>query len=303
MSTAPYARVTNPFMRLTWSSQDLPFISDFMLCQVLPELVEKENIEALSGFFLKRSEGELTSADIAVLVASLQIRFYESLRDSYGALPNAESAMIRFHTVSHLVCYSQMNHFQTFSQFMVQHSAVGGFNPIPFCLCGTDLTVFTQLQNTIASKCTNAYSCHNSQSSMRSSLCIAHSLDVSRTGCSAEATVKISFFPYTNFMHQGRQDYTVQQAQIAFVEMWLLSFSDVLLTSPYSTFGYIPQGNVIITRTDFLHTQCESSCWCIQHPSFYLEGAFPVGCLVASAEFLSLLATLLVSKYKLETSM
>jgi hypothetical protein len=55
-------------------------------------------------------------------------------------------------------------------------------------------------------------------------------------------------------MHQGRQDYTVQQAQIAFVEMWLLSFSDVLLTSPYSTFGYIPQGNVVITRTDFLHT-------------------------------------------------
>jgi hypothetical protein len=29
------------------------------------------------------------------------------------------------------------------------------------------------------------------------------------------------------------------------------------LTSPYSTFGYIPQGNVVITRTDFLHTMWE----------------------------------------------
>jgi hypothetical protein len=86
---------------------------------------------------------------------------------------------------------------------------------------------------------------------MRSSLYITHILDFRRTGCSAEATVKISFFPYTNFMHQGRQDYTVQQAQIAFVEMWLLSFSDVLLTSPYSTFGYIPQGNVIIQELTF----------------------------------------------------
>lgn len=29
---------------------------------------------------------------------------------------------------------------------------------------------------------------------------------------------------------------------MAFVEMWLLSFSDALLISAYSTFGYIPQG-------------------------------------------------------------
>ncbi|KAH7301592.1 hypothetical protein KP509_23G033400 [Ceratopteris richardii] len=40
----------------------------------------------------------------------------------------------------------------------------------------------------------------------------------------------------------GRQDKGFQQAQLAFVEMWLLSFCDFLATSEYSTFGYIAQG-------------------------------------------------------------
>ncbi|MCO5580040.1 hypothetical protein L7F22_033906 [Adiantum nelumboides] len=40
----------------------------------------------------------------------------------------------------------------------------------------------------------------------------------------------------------GSQDKGFQQAQLAFVEMWLLSYSDNLATSKYSTFGYIAQG-------------------------------------------------------------
>ena len=42
---------------------------------------------------------------------------------------------------------------------------------------------------------------------------------------------------------QGTQDGSIHQAEIAFVEMWLLSFSDVIVTSAYSTFGYVPHGN------------------------------------------------------------
>jgi hypothetical protein len=44
------------------------------------------------------------------------------------------------------------------------------------------------------------------------------------------------------YSSQGVQDGSQHQSQIAFVEMWLLSFSDVLLISAYSTFGYVPQG-------------------------------------------------------------
>lgn len=44
------------------------------------------------------------------------------------------------------------------------------------------------------------------------------------------------------YSSQGVQDGSQHQSQIAFVEMWLLSFSDVLVISAYSTFGYVPQG-------------------------------------------------------------
>lgn len=40
----------------------------------------------------------------------------------------------------------------------------------------------------------------------------------------------------------GSQNKGLYQAQLAFVEMWLLSLSDMLATSAYSTFGYIAQG-------------------------------------------------------------
>lgn len=44
------------------------------------------------------------------------------------------------------------------------------------------------------------------------------------------------------YSSQGVQDGSRHQSEIAFVEMWLLSFSDVLVISAYSTFGYVPQG-------------------------------------------------------------
>ena len=47
------------------------------------------------------------------------------------------------------------------------------------------------------------------------------------------------------YSSQGVQDGSQHQSQIAFVEMWLLSFSDVLVISAYSTFGYVPQGKMV----------------------------------------------------------
>ncbi|KAH8974129.1 hypothetical protein BDL97_01G085800 [Sphagnum fallax] len=42
--------------------------------------------------------------------------------------------------------------------------------------------------------------------------------------------------------HLGHQDKSVHQAHFAFLEMWLLSFSNVIATSAFSTFGYVAQG-------------------------------------------------------------
>ncbi|KAJ7529459.1 hypothetical protein O6H91_15G052000 [Diphasiastrum complanatum] len=42
--------------------------------------------------------------------------------------------------------------------------------------------------------------------------------------------------------HGGREENTLEQAESALAEMWLLSFSDHLATSAYSTFGYVAQG-------------------------------------------------------------
>jgi hypothetical protein len=43
---------------------------------------------------------------------------------------------------------------------------------------------------------------------------------------------------------QGHQDKSVHQAHFAFLEMWLLSFSNVIATSAFSTFGYVAQGEL-----------------------------------------------------------
>lgn len=40
----------------------------------------------------------------------------------------------------------------------------------------------------------------------------------------------------------GQQDETLRQARTALLEMWLLSLSDAIATSAYSTFGYVAQG-------------------------------------------------------------
>ncbi|BBN03050.1 xyloglucan fucosyltransferase [Marchantia polymorpha subsp. ruderalis] len=57
-----------------------------------------------------------------------------------------------------------------------------------------------------------------------------------------QANVDNSIIRVHMVSHSGRQDNSVDQSHNALVEMWLLSFSDVIATSAYSTFGYIAQG-------------------------------------------------------------
>ncbi|XP_024371333.1 fucosyltransferase 2 [Physcomitrium patens] len=107
--------------------------------RALPKLREEEDVSDLMSFARNGYEG---STEISVLVTSLQLRYYDEMKDLYVNRPNVNGTVIRFHMVSHL----------------------------------------------------------------------------------------------------DRQDGSMHQSETAFVEMWLLSFSDVLLISRYSTFGYIPQG-------------------------------------------------------------
>lgn len=65
--------------------------------QVLPRLQKNDNVESFSN----RTAD--TPADITVLIASLQGRYYEELKDLYADQPNEANAMIRFYQVSHLV--------------------------------------------------------------------------------------------------------------------------------------------------------------------------------------------------------
>ncbi|KAG0562082.1 hypothetical protein KC19_9G116600 [Ceratodon purpureus] len=106
---------------------------------VLPKLTTVDDVSDVMSF---ARNGWESSTEISVLVTSLQLKYYDELKDLYAGKPNVNKTAIRFHMVSHL----------------------------------------------------------------------------------------------------GSQDSSVHQGETAFVEMWLLSFSDVLAISAYSTFGYVPQG-------------------------------------------------------------
>ena len=72
-----------------------------MMHQVLPRLQKKGNVQSLSN---RTAEGVRDApADITVLIASLQGRYCEELKDLYAEQPNEANAMIRFYQVSHLV--------------------------------------------------------------------------------------------------------------------------------------------------------------------------------------------------------
>ncbi|EFJ29405.1 fucosyltransferase CAZy family GT37-like protein [Selaginella moellendorffii] len=58
------------------------------------------------------------------------------------------------------------------------------------------------------------------------------------------------------FSQEGVQNESIQQATNALAEMWLLGFSDVLVTSSSSTFGYIAQG-IAGVRPYVLHIRPE----------------------------------------------
>lgn len=111
----------------------------FQSREVLPKLKTEEDASDVMAFARNGWEG---TSEISVLVTSLQLKYYDEIKDLYAGRPNVNNSVIRFHMISHL----------------------------------------------------------------------------------------------------GYQDQSVHQSETAFVEMWMLSFSDVLLISSYSTFGYIPQG-------------------------------------------------------------
>lgn len=58
------------------------------------------------------------------------------------------------------------------------------------------------------------------------------------TGKSTEDGSEVTFHMLSK---EGMEQYSYDQAEKAFVEMWLLSFSDKLATSSWSTFGYVAQ--------------------------------------------------------------
>lgn len=109
---------------------------------LLPSFSEGENITELSTLHGRKMQARENSADIAVLLASLQGKYAEKMEEQFRKVPTKGTKMVRVHSVS----------------------------------------------------------------------------------------------------HQGSENRRFQQAQLAFVEMWLLSFSDNLATSEFSTFGYVAQG-------------------------------------------------------------
>lgn len=109
---------------------------------LLPSFSERENVTELSILYDRKVQARERTADIVILLASLQGKYVQIMKDRFAKLPTKGTKMVRVHSVSQL----------------------------------------------------------------------------------------------------GFQNRGFQQAQLAFVEMWLLSFSDNLVTSKYSTFGYIAQG-------------------------------------------------------------
>lgn len=139
-------------IRLHWRSNlaeyDVKANDNIMKCLVehafLPSFSERDNNTELSMLHNRktRARGDESSADIVVLVSSLQEKYAETMKDRFGQTPTKGTKMVRVHSVSQ------------------EHTQNKGFH----------------------------------------------------------------------------------QAQLAFVEMWLLSLSDNLATSAFSTFGYIAQG-------------------------------------------------------------
>lgn len=109
---------------------------------LLPSFSEGDNTTELSTLYNRKLQPGEDSADIVVMLASLQGKYSETMKDHFGQMPTKGTKMVRVHSVSQL----------------------------------------------------------------------------------------------------GSENKSFQQAQLAFVEMWLLSYSDNLATSPFSTFGYIAQG-------------------------------------------------------------
>ncbi|KAI5062619.1 hypothetical protein GOP47_0023158 [Adiantum capillus-veneris] len=109
---------------------------------LLPRFSEKENLTELSILHNRKMEARENHADIVVMLASLQGKYAQIMKDQFAKLPTKGTKMVRVHSVSQL----------------------------------------------------------------------------------------------------GSQKKGFEQAQLAFVEMWLLSYSDNLATSKKSTFGYIAQG-------------------------------------------------------------
>lgn len=109
---------------------------------LLPSFSEGENTTELSTLYNRKVQAGEDRADIVVLLASLQGKYSETMKDHFGQMPTKGTKMVRVHSVS----------------------------------------------------------------------------------------------------QQGFQNKGFEQAQLAFVEMWLLSYSDNLATSAFSTFGYIAQG-------------------------------------------------------------
>ncbi|KAI5080317.1 hypothetical protein GOP47_0005796, partial [Adiantum capillus-veneris] len=109
---------------------------------LLPRFSERENLTELSILHDRKMKARENHADIVVMLASLQGKYAQIMKDQFAKLPIEGTKMVRVHSVSQL----------------------------------------------------------------------------------------------------GSQNKGFEQAQLAFVEMWLLSYSDNLATSKYSTFGYIAQG-------------------------------------------------------------
>lgn len=89
------------------SNSEHEFVSILSISvQVLPKLQEVEDVTDPMSLFLKQLDGEKENTDISVLVASLQSRYYDEIKDLYAANPNSENRVIRFHMVSHLVSHT-----------------------------------------------------------------------------------------------------------------------------------------------------------------------------------------------------
>jgi hypothetical protein len=64
---------------------------------VLPRLKKEDDPSDMMSF------GWEGGAEISVLVTSLQLKYYDEMKDLYAGKANVNNSVIRFHMVSHLV--------------------------------------------------------------------------------------------------------------------------------------------------------------------------------------------------------